>query len=128
MMGARRQTEDLRFQVHEKFYELQKGAELDVDVCILENVPEYGPEIIQARFPKPKYEMQCVRVDPRIFGEGCSRARLYAVVYKTEKFRWDPQMGLAQFLDMLKMRPCMNAQSYFYMSLPESPLTRSQAD
>ena len=125
-MGARRQTRDRLFLVHEKWYELET-SKVDIDICIVENVTEYSESIIKKHFQEPKYKIVAERIDPRVFGEASARARLYAIVYKTSKFFWDPSLSLSSFLSMLKMRPQMTAKSFFFMPNPKSTLTTSQA-
>lgn len=124
-MGNGRKIQDPRFAVHDSWYAHEKRQ--DVDIVGLENVTEYDLGIVKSRFPPPKYQVQSEKVDPRIFGDGCSRARLYAIIYKTSKYQWDANMPLSKFLDMLKMQPRMSALSYFFMDLPKSYLTEKQA-
>ncbi|CAK9006394.1 unnamed protein product, partial [Durusdinium trenchii] len=127
LMGKRQAEKDSRFSAHEAWYSHETSPH-GSDIVILENVTEYRQSIVRGHFKSPLYEMQTACIDPRLFGEGSARARLYCVIYKTRKFSWDESMSLAEFLSMLKMRPQMSALSYFWQPLPKSILSKTQAE
>jgi hypothetical protein len=73
------------------------------------------------------WDSEAMPIDPRIFGLGCARARLYGVAWKKHMYQWDPSISLEMIIDALKARPVMAANSVFYWSkTPSVRLTEAE--
>ena len=108
LIGLRKKARDKVMATHRRFF----GQCYQVsDAYIFENVCEY--DLKQLRLPK-SWKQQHVRVDPRTFGLGCARARLYVIAYNTEKVRWSQDMPrFSDIVACLAARPCLGAGDYF---------------
>ena len=122
-MGLRKQDEDAKFVVHQAYY---KQAPKHAEIHIIENVTEYQIELYVDRFFGAGWSCHTAKVDPRLWGLGCSRPRAYGIVWKNDVLQWDENFPFFDVLESLKARPQMTASDYFWMSVPASPLTRSE--
>jgi hypothetical protein len=122
-MGKMMGVFDVRYSTHQQFYRMCDDHAYDV--LLIENVPEYSVQHVKKRFPCPAYGVAWEKVDPRCFGDGAARARVYILVWKTAKLKWDTALPLREVLLALSARPCMTASSYFWKDLPPSTLSAS---
>ena len=123
-MGLGQGEGDEVFKVHEKYYS-EVGS--SADVAILENVPECTMKEHTRRELGSSWDSEAMPIDPRIFGLGCARARLYGVAWKKHMYQWDPSISLEMIIDALKARPVMAANSFFYLSkTPSVRLTEAE--
>jgi len=89
---------------------------------LIENVPEYGVEIIQAKLG-PNFEVKGVRLDPRVFGLPAARPRLYALAFSKCHVQWVEGFDLMKFIDALTSQVAMTVSSYWWSEGPPSKLT-----
>ena len=95
------------------------------DAAILENVPEYKPALARKMLP-PCWHVTSMRLDPRAFGFGAARPRVYILMYNTAVLKWDE--GCADFKELLLelgARPQMTAGDY---SWDGAPVRRALSD
>lgn len=121
-MGKQQRTLDPVWKVHEAFFDL---AGKTADCIILENVTEYR-EFKQEL--GPSWEVTSARIDPRHFGFGAARPRLYAVCFRRDRLQWNPcpSMSLHSLLSCLLARPNMKAEDFYWQDLPQAKLTASE--
>lgn len=118
-MGKRLRTQDAQFNTHEALYaNIAPGQQ----VQIVENVTEYPTSLIQQKLGDD-FELKSVKIDPRIFGVPCCRARLYAIAWGKDMLQWTDHFSLEDFLDCLTSQVALDALEYWWMDLPTSQLT-----
>lgn len=122
LMGRRRKEQDISFRTHEKYYQEYGKSN---SVLIVENVTEYSEEIVAARLG-PSWRIQATRLDPRIFGMGVSRPRLYMICYDSDHVRWDADFTLNEFVTALAAKPVLTARDYFWEKVPKKRLTNAE--
>lgn len=123
-MGLGQGEDDEVFTVHKKYYS-EVGS--SADVAVLENVPECSMKEHTQHELGCSWDIETMPIDPRLFGLGCSRARLYGLAWKKDMYQWNPSITLAQIIDALKARPVMTANSFFYLSkTPSLRLTEAE--
>ena len=122
LMGRRRKEQDISFRTHEKYYQEYGKSN---SVLIVENVTEYSEEIVAARLG-PSWRIQATRLDPRIFGMGVSRPRLYMICYDSDHVRWDADFTLNEFVTALAAKPVLTARDYFWEKVPKTRLTNAE--
>lgn len=124
-MGLQKKKNDPVFQVHKAYY-LVAGS--TSDLMLLENVTEYDEIGTIEEFLGKKWGVASARVDPRNFGYGASRPRMYAICWNKEKLQWskNPALSLESLLNLLLARPRMAARDFFWQDLPKSKLTASE--
>ena len=127
-MGLGLGEEDERFQCHEKFYE---QAERNASIHVIENVPEYPVENMVTRYsnhgdPNGPWKTNYARLDPRLFGFGSARPRVYAVAYDSRVVTWDKLFGFIDVLLALRAQPLMEAKDFFWLDLPPTKLSNSE--
>ena len=83
MMGSRRQMDDPNFCTHTAYFE---NVACTHDLNIIENVPEYGVDIVRAALG-PRFDIKAVKIDPRILGLGVARSRIYIVAIHKSKLK-----------------------------------------
>ncbi|CAE6969816.1 unnamed protein product [Symbiodinium sp. CCMP2592] len=122
-MGLRKKSKDKVMKTHRRYF---RQCYQVLDAYLFENVCEY--DLKQLRLPK-SWKQQSVRVDPRTFGLGCARARLYVIAYNTEKVCWSQDVPcFADMVACLAARPCLGAGDYFCdRNANASSLTQSEA-
>ena len=123
MMGRRRKTADPAFQTHTSFYE---NFAVDEDLNIIENVTEYGIEIVEQALG-PAFAVRKVQLDPRILGLGAARARIFIVAIRRSKLRWKKDFDLTQFIDCLTAQVALHSGDYCWQKLPAAKLSASDA-
>lgn len=121
-MGKGLKKVDPVFKCHEKFYSVAE----DADILLLENVPEYPIEDMVRDELGAEWTAVSAKVDPRHFGLGCARPRIYGIAWRHALFRWNSQYPLESILDALKARPRMTANDYYFLDCPPSRLTDSE--
>jgi len=109
-MGKGEQHNDPKYVCHQKYYELAPRV---ADLILLENVPEYNVEEVVRRELGNTWKCVSAVVDPRLFGFGTSRARVYGLAWKKGCFIEDPGFPLLRTLEALKARPMMMAKNFF---------------
>lgn len=122
-MGLRKQDTDEKFVAHQAYY---KQAPKNGEIHIIENVTEYEIQLYVDRFFGEGWSCHTAKVDPRLWGLGCSRPRAYGIVWNKDVLQWDVNFPFFDVLESLKARPQMNASDYFWMPVPASPLTSSE--
>ena len=122
-MGLGRKEDDPVFMCHEKFY---KEVPTLADIALLENVPEYQQEkMVETRLGSEWGSWTTV-LDPRLFGFGCARPRIYTICWRKKHFSQDPRFKFQDILDCLKARPTLTADDYWFLKLPKRQLTDSE--
>ena len=111
---------DEKFQVHKKYWD---QAPKVADILLIENVTEYELEKYVERFLGPEYESLVARVDPRLWGFGCARPRVYGLVWHKACGQWNASFPFEEILRALKAEPVMKAQDFFYLETPPRKLT-----
>ena len=111
MMGNGLKDADPKYAVHSKYY---ANARDTVDVILLENVPEYELERVASRELGPAWACQAVVVDPRLFGFGASRARVYGLCWNKKNITVDSLFPILKTLEALKARAIMRAQDFYW--------------
>lgn len=119
-MGLRKGEHDIKFETHMKYW---NQAEDVADIHICENVTEYELEAYKSRFLGPHWECHVAKVDPRLWGFGCSRPRVYGILWNTNHVKWDPQFPFMEVLMCLRAAPIMKAQDFFFQDRIPTPLT-----
>ena len=127
-MGYGLGEEDERFQCHEKYYE---QAERSAMINFIENVPEYPVEDMVTRYlnhgdPHGPWRTNYARLDPRVFGFGSARPRVYAITYDSRMVQWDKLFGFIDVLLALRAQPLMEAKDFFWLNLPPTKLSSSE--
>ena len=120
MMGKRLQTEDHRFGTHTAYFE---NIAVDQDLNIIENVTEYNLEILEHALPG--FSLSPLKIDPRVFGLGAARTRLYVIAIRIGKLKWKDNFSLVEFFDVLTSQVVLSASKYYWMNLPASILSPS---
>lgn len=127
MMGRRAKEMGPSAVVHAAFYKHMR--ESDTSLLIVENVPEYEERIVRNSLVvsgmASKWELLSVRLDPRILGLGCARARVFIVAYRSDRLRWVAPWTLQDFVGCLSSKVHMTAKDYFWMDLPKAKLSAS---
>ena len=124
-MGLRKGEADIKHKVHEKYY---SDATESADIHIIENVTEYNLQAyVTQHFGNVEWECRIVKIDPRIFGFGCARPRIYGVIWNVAYMGpWKPDFPFLEVLGALRARPSMVAQDFYWMNLAPSRLTMEQ--
>ena len=120
MMGDRKKEADPRFQTHEAYYSQFRVAS---DLLLIENVTEYPPSVAQQHLGAD-WELRSICVDPRNFGLGIARARVYMLAWRKSKLAWTgPYDTLDEFLQCVAAKHVLTARNYFWQNLPKAQLT-----
>ena len=126
MMCNRLQTQDVQFETHEAMYE---NICPDVDIQLLENVPEYEEKGYKQSLACQKlgeaFDGISFKIDPRVLGLPTARARVYILAWKKAKFSWSPDFSLMEFLDAITSQVTLDASEYWWMDIPRIKLTPS---
>lgn len=126
MMGNRLQTKDVQFETHEAMYE---NISPNVDIQIIENVPEYEEKGYEQSLACQKlgedFDGKSFKIDPRVLGLPTARARVYILAWKKAKFSWSPDFSLMEFLDVVTSQVTLDASEYWWMDIPRTKLTPS---
>ena len=120
MMGKRLQTADDSFGTHTAFF---NNIAVSQDINIIENVTEYQLEILVHALPG--FSLTPLKIDPRIFGLGAARTRLYVIAIRIGKLKWMDNFSLLEYFDALTSQVALNANDYYWMKLPASNLSPS---
>lgn len=118
-MGTGEGVASEKYIVHRKYYET---VPTQADVLIIENVPEYRMEEIIKHELGPGWGCFAMTIDPRIFGLGTSRPRVYGICWKKSSVRVDPAFDLTSIIEGLKALPRMSANDFFFQKMAPSGL------
>ncbi|CAK9034396.1 PABC domain-containing protein [Durusdinium trenchii] len=121
-MGKRLQEQDIAFATHEQYYKEYTKCN---DLLILENVPEYKEKLVASHLG-PSWAMDSTRLDPRIFGMGVSRPRVYIICWRKNVLKWTADFRLDEFVWALAAKPVLTAGNYFWQKIPETTLTAAE--
>lgn len=121
-MGLQRGQSDEKYMAHKAFYE---GCEGEVDLLILENVCEYNMEAIVRQELPTGWACKAFRIDPRLFGFGTARPRVYGLAWKSSKFELSKEFSFMDVLDGLQATPRMTAKDYFFLTKQPTKLSES---
>ena len=121
-MGKRLQEQDIAFATHEQYYKEYTKCN---DLLILENVPEYKEKLVASHLG-PSWAMDSTRLDPRIFGMGVSRPRVYIICWRKNVLKWTADFRLEEFVRALAAKPVLTAGNYFWQKIPETTLTAAE--
>ena len=70
------------------------------------------------------WELRSICVDPRNFGLGIARARVYMLAWRKSKLAWTgPFDTLDEFLQCVAAKHVLTARNYFWQNLPKAQLT-----
>ena len=125
LMGGRKGKHDHRYSCHEKNYD---NCESTTDAGLIENVPEHNVEVtvkecLNEGGKKDTWAVKQAKVDPRCFGFGTARPRVFAWIWNTTAVHWDKEWDFFAILDALKAHPVMEAKDFFWMKKVPSSLT-----
>ena len=121
-MGKRLQTNAVQFETHEALYE---DVSPEVDIQVVENVPEYSEDVVRSRLPAD-FDMKYMKIDPRILGLPAARARIYYLAWRKSKLQWAKWFSLPEFMDSITSQVKLSASDYWWMDLPRRDLTCSE--
>lgn len=114
-MGKREREQSLQFKLlHQAYYDRVAPTQ---DILLIENVPEYSEALVLQCLNKGRagtWQLESVRLDPRLFGLGCARARVFMIVFKKRLFAWTKKFTLQQFVETFLSTPGLCAESYFW--------------
>ena len=119
MMGSRRQMDDPNFCTHTAYFE---NVACTHDLNIIENVPEYGVDIVRAALG-PRFDIKAVKIDPRILGLGVARSRIYIVAIHKSKLKWKAKFSVGEFMDALTSQVVLGCTDYYWRKLPRQNLS-----
>ena len=122
-IGKRKGTADPAYETHRQYYKNMKKA---CQVLIIENVPEYGEIHIRDELG-PGWRIRSHVIDPRIFGIGAARSRLYAICWKVDTIHWREDVSMEAILEALTASVEFGAGSFFWQDLPIDTLSQAQA-
>lgn len=122
-MGQRQRESDPKYQAHKDFY---AGCQSQVDLAILECVPEYNIEEVVARELPSGWACKAFRICPRLFGFANARPRSYGLAWKESCYGLSPVFKFEEVLDALQATPMMSAKDFFYLPQGSGKLTPSQ--
>ena len=122
-IGKRKGTTDPAYETHRQYYKKLKKM---CHVFIIENVPQYGEQNIRDELG-PEWCMRSHVIDPRIFGIGAARSRLYAICWKVSTVHWRDDVSMEAILEALTASVEFGAGSFFWQDLPMDTLTPAQA-
>ena len=124
LMGKRLGTEDVQYKTHVKYFEEYPDNH---DLLCLENVTEYKQELVESNLKQHgDWKVASVKLDPRHFGLGVGRARIYLLCWRQNKLKWDAPFTLSSFVTSLMARPHLLAEDYFWRKLPRGILTSAE--
>ena len=118
-MGTGEGVTSVKYIVHQKYYET---APTQADVLVLENVPEYHMEEVVKQELGSGWGCYTMTIDPRIFGLGTSRPRVYGLCWKKCSVRVDQAFDLTSIVEGLKALPMMSAGKFFFQKIAPSGL------
>lgn len=122
MMGRRQKTADPQFQTHVAYVD---NVAVEQDLNIIENVTEYDVEIVWQALG-PAFQVSSLKLDPRVLGLGCARARVYIVAIKHSKLRWVDGFTLTDFVDSITSQVALGSGDYWWKSLPAQKLSSAE--
>lgn len=122
-IGNRKGTADPAYETHRQYYKKMKTL---CEVLIIENVPEYGETHIRDELG-PEWGIRSHVIDPRIFGIGAARSRLYAICWKVKTIHWREDVSMEAILEALTASVEFGAGGFFWQDLPKDTLTQAQA-
>lgn len=121
-MGNQKGQSDPVYDTHEKYYE---NVAQECHATIIENVPEYSPDVIQAELGD-EWDMKHAVIDPRVFGVGAARSRLYAICWKKDEVTWRKDVVMEEVIELLTSTVATNASDFYWQQLPKTQLTPAQ--
>lgn len=114
MMGKREREKSSQFILHQSYFEKFAPSQ---EILLLENVTEYSEALVLQCLNKGHpgtWKLTSVRLDPRLLGMGCARARVFMVAYRKNEYAWTKKFTLQQFVECLCSQPTMTFDSYFW--------------
>ena len=122
MMGKRKMMDDPLFICHERYY--QQAGYL-ADLLIVENVPQYKPELVRQKLGNAWTVKHCI-IDPRLFGLPAARSRIFLLCYKHKRVTWRKEVSLETVLSALTSQVTADASMYLWRKLPPSALSKAK--
>lgn len=122
LMGQRRGERDPRFATHSKYY---KEYSEPCDLLLIENVTEYDEAIVKKNLGD-MWATQATKIDPRLFGLGVSRARVYILAWKKSSLSWTATWTLNEFVALFAAKPGIGAINYFWQRRSPQTLTAAK--
>ncbi|CAK9021657.1 unnamed protein product [Durusdinium trenchii] len=100
-MGLRKKEADVKHRVHEHYYSHAKES---ADIHIIENVTEYQlQDYVDLHFGNVGWDSRIVKLDPRCFGYGCARPRIYGIIWNVAYMgQWNPDFPFLEVLSALQ--------------------------
>lgn len=125
MMGSRTEEEHAAYVSHVQWQKQRRLAA--TAMIIFENVPEFNMSILDESFPRDRYQIHSVKIDPRLFGLPVARPRLYALILDSHQVRWEFAGTLGDFVQNLTCQIAMPMECFFWQSLPPVDLSAAKA-
>lgn len=122
-MGKGEGMDDPKFSTHNAMYAQMSR---NTDIILLENVPECDLVTMMKHKLGKGWSIRAVKIDPRHFGCGCSRPRIYALGWKKSRVSWDNRFNFEEILSLLMATPRLKAEDYWFLSREPSTLTASE--
>lgn len=123
-MGLQLREADETFHAHESYYTMSKDEEFTVQ--IIENVPEYGEDVVRSHLPHSSWEVISVCLDPRLFGQAAARPRRYFVCWKKGSVDTNPNIKIEDVIMALRTYPVIDPIKYFWQNLGPTNLSDAQ--
>lgn len=118
-MGKKTGTSDPRFACHKEYY---KKIKITHSAILIENVPEYGEEIIRSSLGK-EWSVKALVIDPRVLGIPAARSRLYALAWRHSKVNWRPEVSLESIVEAMTAQVVADASIFHWRDIPQDYLT-----
>ncbi len=124
LMGKKLHEMDVSYMSHRSHYRMVENEEVDVE--LLENVPEYSESVVKQNLKPSTWGMVSAVLDPRLFGQKTSRPRRYFICWRKDRVEWTSPHSMETIISALRTCPVMDPLSYFWKKLPPTILSESQ--
>ena len=121
-MGKREKAKSAVYHTHRAYF---KKYRKKMDLMLVENVTEYGQSHVQKELGD-EFAIQSAYVDPRLFGLGVARSRVFLLCWRKTCLRWVAPWSLNEFVSAFVAEPTLTARSYFWQRHPEAQLTPAE--
>ena len=121
-MGKREKAESVVYHTHRAYFKKYKKK---VDLMLVENVTEYGQSHVQKELGD-EFGIQSTYLDPRVFGLGVARSRVFLLCWRKTCLRWVAPWSLNEFVSAFVAEPTLTARNYFWQRHPEAQLTPAE--
>lgn len=118
-MGKKTGTADPRFKCHKEYY---KKIKFTHSAMLIENVPEYGEEIILQSLGD-EWSVKSLVIDPRVLGIPAARSRLYALAWRHSKVTWRPDVSLESIVEAMTSQVVADASIFHWRDIPQDNLS-----